>query len=237
MFPEPFSEEWWESTEADFQYQVEDIQFPILESREDAVNRVQAPEGSGYDPDTGSLLLGIPYLRGADRDFLSDLVAESQRLIPRLEEMFAARTATAEFLFRLNRFNFIYGYIAAIVMFQSDDLGPERAKEASQRHAAAARTVKQQQLKWVSHMLTRQLDLDRSRKQAEHDVAKAIELYIARGNFSVGFPKIWFEQILTDNGDLRSSFRQKNHTWSDIRRLVLNSDIEVPSFDIEIPKT
>ncbi|MFC1460590.1 hypothetical protein ACETIH_28540 [Microvirga arabica] len=212
MFPEPFTEEWWESTEADFQYQVEDIQFPILESREDAVNRVQAPEGSGYDPDTGSLLLGIPYLRGADRDFLSDLVAESQRLIPRLEEMFAARTVTAEFLFRLNRFNFIYGYIAAIVMFQSDDLGPERAKEASQRYAAATRTVKQQQLKWVSHMLTRQLDLHRSRKQAEHDVAKAIELYISRGKFPEDFPRVWFEQILTANGDLRSSFQQKNHT-------------------------
>lgn len=137
MFPELFSEEWWESTAADFQYQVEDIRFPILESREDAVNRFEAPKGSGYDPDTGSLLLGIPYLRGADRDFLRNLIAESQRLIPRLEEMFAARTANAEFLFRLNRFNFIYGYIAAIVMFQSDDLGPERAKEASQRSAAA----------------------------------------------------------------------------------------------------
>lgn len=235
-FPELFSDEWWDFMEGDFQYKAEEIRHPIFETYEDAVDRVQAPDGSGRHHETGDLLLGIPYLRGADRNFLQGLVSESQKLIPQLEDMFEARAVTADFFFGLNRFNFIYGYIAAIIMFSSDDLGPERSKVGSKRSAAAARILTQQRSKWVSHLLARQLGAGRKRKQAEHDVAKAINILIARDEFSSDFPKGWFEGILED-GKLRSSYLQKNLSQSKLNEVMVDTSIVVPSLDIEIPKT
>jgi hypothetical protein len=222
---ELFSDEWWDITESEFAVMAEDVQHITLESYEEALARVPAPEGSGYHPETGDLILGIPYLRGASHEYLREIVAENEKLLSLLEGMFEARRPSAEFIHAVTRFNFTYGYIAAIVMYAGDDLGPERAKLAY---------VKK---KWVSHLIARRLSEGRDRQRAERDVAKAISNLVEQGGLSGAFPVEWYEELLGPDGQLRPAYTGKALTREELLRLAQESTTDIPSTDIRIPET
>jgi hypothetical protein len=148
--------------------------------------------------------------------------------------MFEARRPSAEFIHALARFNFTYGYIAAIVMYAGDDLGPERAKHAG---GTAVATKAYTNKKWVSHLVARQIARGRERQLAERDLAKAINKLTEQDLSPDAFPLEWYKRLLGADGQLRSAYTGKRLPLDELSRLAQESTADIPPTDFHVPET
>ena len=232
--PKLFSNAWWNMAYGDFAFKAEDVRHPVLESERDALARVEATGADdGYHPETGSLLLGIPYLRGIPRDYLEYIIEICEERRPELEVLFARREASAEFIQALMRFNFAYGFLAAVVMYQGDDLGPERAKLRGTEVKQAKALLKK---RWISVLLQRELEIGVPRKVAEMNVANKISDFITQLK-SQNADVTWHEELLDKERNLKSAFRQNNLSAAEVKDLAKRGEEGLPAMPIVSPKT
>ncbi len=191
-----------------------------------------------FDPSVGVHVrpwLLIPYRKTyADSDHQQSLVRDhfdhARSLIPELEKMFEKRQATLEFLATWGAFCASATVVQTVYFSENDDLFGERGSKIGSKI-----TTKKPQQIWVAHLLLRQLHAHRTRKQAEHDVASAIQNLLDGDAFPAGFDRDWFQRILGARRELGSSF-SKNLS---MKRLVSLSAqaADIPPTDIPIPST
>lgn len=230
--PELFSEEWWALEEEEFYTKWTDVRHPVRETREEAISRKAggASDEDGYHPETGDMLLQIPYLNGVRHDHLDYMLKVIQSEGPRLEDMFERREGSAEFLNSRVRFNEAYGFISAIVMYQGDDLGHERAGAAGDLSAYRRK-------RWVSHLLMREIDAGRVRKQAEWDVAQAIKALLKSTECNEEV-RGWGSDLLHPDGKgLATPYTQKRLSVRRMRRLIEHGNADLPATEILISHT
>ena len=205
-----------------------------LETLDDALTG----ESTWFDPSVGVPVrpwLLIPYRKTyADSDrrqsFVQDHFDHARSLIPQLENMFEQRQATVEFLATWGAFCASATVVQTVHFSEDDDLFGERGSKIGSKIAD-----KTPQRIWVAHLLLRQLSGNRTRKQAEHDVASAIQNLLDRGVFPTGFGRDWFQRILGTGRQLGSSF-SKNLSRKTLMSLSTRP-ADIPPTDIPIPKT
>jgi hypothetical protein len=165
-----------------------------------------------------------PIRNAFDPDLVSQYFEIGRSLVPRLEQLFATRTATVEFLSAWGLFCEATSFLQALYFTHTDDLGQVRAKIKGIEKCSRGK-----QRIWVAKLLCQRMDAGRRRKEAEKDVAKAIRLMIESGPLPDGFEKAWFVNLLAK----LSTYSQKHLPDKKVRELSAEPSDDIPPTDID----
>ena len=215
-----------------------DLRDLVETHRLETLDEALAGKPTWFDPSVGVHVrpwLLIPYRKTyADSDHQQSLVQDhfdrARSLIPELEKMFEQRQPTLEFLTTWGAFCASAAVVQTVYFSENDDLFGERGSKVGSEIAD-----KTPQRIWVAHLLLRQLSANRTRKQAQHDVATAIQKMLDGGVFPDGFDRNWFQRILGTGGELGSSFTK--NLSSKVLVSLVSQDADIPPTDISIPRT
>jgi hypothetical protein len=172
------------------------------------------------------------YLESDDRENLLHFHKMGLRALGETKKAIRKRQVTPEFMNQWSILLSCHGFIVAAMMARGDDLQSKRAGRAG-----GAAVSKERQKKWVAHLLARQIAIGRTRQLAERDVAKAIWDFIQAGKFPDGFPRAWFEDLLREDRQLRTTYSWRHLLKPHVGELAAQPPHDIPPTNIPIPKT
>jgi hypothetical protein len=213
------NDQFWQRLEESFAY----IEWDILskvESREEALERDEIDKQREH---FGGV---IRYRDTDDRDNLLYFREKGIDLLAEVRFLLDQRRSTRELLIRWGELMFCHGWMANAVFSGGDDLGYKRA--ALQGAKAKSRD---QQKRWVAHLLAAELDQGKARKLADREVAKRLNDAKATGRLPPEISGAWIALILHANGQLRQTYTQKHLSEKEIRQLVSEPNNDLPPLD------
>ena len=232
--PRPTTEsQFWSRIEEMFEVARIDFATLRFETRDEAMGQKFRSSKTTDDFRLDSINL-MRYRQTDDRENLEYFWELGKSLLKPVSGHIQKRQLSMDFVHDWGVLMFCHGFVAPSAFALGEDLGSQRAGKAGGEYVSNRSYRKR---KWVSHLLYRQLKNGRARKQADGDVAAAINLLRRRVPLPAGFEDKWFDGILTQRGQLRPTYTQKGFPITDIENLCEEPVDDIPPTNILIPNT
>lgn len=227
--PPPSDELLWQEFREEFEDLRDLIETVRVETREEAVGQT-FPRWA--DPEIGTVpaWLLVPYRNDADADRVKSWHEAARSLIPTLEWSLKEQSLTLEFARAGGTFCRAASIVETAYLSEGDEVPAKRSGRAG-----AKAVTKHAQRKWVAHLLKR-LDA-MTRKHAEIQIVKIINAILSAQKFPPGFDAEWFESMLDQKGNLKTSYGHRHFYKRRMMVLLRESTDDIPEIPIGFSAT
>jgi hypothetical protein len=222
----PTDDEFWKEIEEEF-IQVEGV---LEGHRVETYEEARSGELRFWDGGKSFKGSGGAFIRyrkiGPDDDSLGYFLELGRKTLPDVRRGIKRRRLTSRFAIAWGTAMMCRGFVSAYILDDSDDLSHERGGWKG----AKSRSVERQK-KWAAHQILRLME-NAARSRAEDQFVTKLNAFIESEEFPPRFDKSWFEAILNEDDELKSTFRQKNLPEADLRTLVTLPVDDIPPISL-----